>query len=90
MNSPISKYCESCNKKTSHESFLIKKELLKKGRFNSGFWLFLGTVTLGVSYMIIAFFIKNDEIHYFYKEICQECGYKTNIDMIDDQYHIRW
>ena len=89
MDLPIKKYCDKCNKKTSHESYLIKKELLKKGRFNSGGWHLLGILTVGISFMFTLWFEKKDEINYFYNDKCEICGFETTISMLGDEDHIR-
>tara|TARA_B100000035_G_scaffold305011_1_gene305357 strand:- start:34 stop:312 length:279 start_codon:yes stop_codon:yes gene_type:complete len=89
MNLPIKKYCDKCNKKTWHESYLTKKELLKKGRFNSGGWYLLGILTVGISFMFTIWFVKEDEINYCYKDKCEICGFETSISMLGNEDHIR-
>ena len=82
MTNAIAKYCDQCKKRTPQEYTVADIQLLQKGRMTSGFWMFLGVITLGISIFFTIWFYRDPLHRYLYNDKCTKCGIETKVESV--------
>ena len=79
MTNAIAKYCDQCKKRTPQEYSVADIQVIQKGRMTSGFWLFLGFITLGISIFFTIWFHRDPLRRFSYNDKCTKCGIETKV-----------